>query len=129
MRLAVFDDVFFARGRSLIAGMCSADRHGCASIPGDAEPFPPVAGSYTSGPLNRRGMAAWERGKYMTRFQKLTRALLRLAGGAAAGAVIVVLGGQAMSLITDSCTLVCQPGVAAPFGALVGAIAFFPQSR
>lgn len=65
----------------------------------------------------------------MTRIQTITRGLLRLAGGAAAGAVIVVLGGQLMSLITDSCSLVCQPHIAAPFGALVGSIAFYPQSR
>lgn len=63
----------------------------------------------------------------MERFGKLTRWLFRLARGAAAGAVIVVVGGQIMSLVTDSCSLVCQPEIAAPFGALIGAIAFYPQ--
>lgn len=63
------------------------------------------------------------------RLKKVTDIALRLGRGAIAGAVIVVVGGQLMSLITTSCTLVCQPEIAAPFGAITGAIAFFPKSR
>lgn len=55
--------------------------------------------------------------------------LARLAASAAAGALVTFGAGQVVSLFTDSCSLICQPEVAIPFGAIMGALAFYPTGR
>jgi hypothetical protein len=53
------------------------------------------------------------------------RFLAKAALGAAGGALSMVLVGRVVSLYAHSCTVVCQPGVAAKLGALSGVIAVF----
>lgn len=58
-----------------------------------------------------------------------TWSILRLGGAAAAGAVVALGAGQVAQLFTNSCSLLCNPSVAMPVGALAGAFAFFPVGR
>ncbi len=53
------------------------------------------------------------------------KVLLKLAIGAAAGAVLMIVFGQILGAVTKTCTVVCRPWEAAKLGALVGAIAFY----
>jgi putative Mn2+ efflux pump MntP len=55
----------------------------------------------------------------------LTRIALKLAIGAAAGAVLMIVVGQILGAVTPSCSVVCKPWIAAKLGALVGMVAFY----
>lgn len=54
---------------------------------------------------------------------KTGKFLLRLAIGAAGGALVMVVAGQVVGLFAPGCTVVCQPDIAATLGGLSGAVA------
>lgn len=49
--------------------------------------------------------------------------LLKLAIGAASGALVMVVAGQVIGLFAPGCTVVCQPDIAATLGGFSGAFA------
>lgn len=53
------------------------------------------------------------------------RGLAKVLIGAAGGAIAMILVGQVVALVTETCYVVCRPQVAATLGALSGAVAIF----
>jgi len=57
--------------------------------------------------------------------RKVGRVVVRLALGAAGGALVLLVFGQIVGLFAPGCTVVCKPDVAMTLGALSGAVASF----
>jgi len=55
----------------------------------------------------------------------LLRGLVKAVLGAAGGALAMVVVGQLVAVVTETCYVVCRPDVAATLGALSGAGAVF----
>jgi hypothetical protein len=51
--------------------------------------------------------------------------LAKAVAGAAGGALVMIVAGQVVGMFADSCTVVCQPAIAAKLGALSGSVAVF----
>jgi len=56
----------------------------------------------------------------------LKKRWVRIAAGAVIGAVMMVGLGQLMSHLGSGCSLLCRPGLAAIYGAVLGLVLAFP---
>lgn len=58
----------------------------------------------------------------------LVPVMRRVGIGAVVGAAALFLAAQAMRAMTGGCTLLCDPQISLPLGAIVGAVIFATQS-